>query len=109
MNILNHLTIRNLKLNKKRTIVTIIGIILSTALICSIAGFATSLMKSMKHQAILNTGDYHIAYLNVPDDELKYIKDNRYTDSFYQTSSLGYAKNNTIFFNIIIPFILFRF
>lgn len=92
MNILNHLTIKNLKLNKKRTIVTIIGIILSTALICSIAGFATSLMKSMKHQAILNTGDYHIAYLNVPDDELKYIKDNRYTDSFYQTSSLGYAK-----------------
>ena len=29
MNILNKLTIKNLKLNKKRTIVTIIGIILS--------------------------------------------------------------------------------
>ena len=32
MQILNRLTIRNLKLNKRRTIVTIIGIILATAL-----------------------------------------------------------------------------
>lgn len=92
MNILNHLTIKNLKLNKKRTIVTIVGIILSTALICAIAGFATSFMKSMKYRAILDTGDYHIAYLDVPEDEMKYIKDNRYTESFYQTNSLGYAK-----------------
>lgn len=92
MNVLNHLTIKNLKLNKKRTIVTIIGIILSTALICAIAGFATSLMKSMRYQAILDTGDYHIAYLDVPEDEIKYIKDHRYTDNYYQTSSLGYAK-----------------
>ena len=33
MNVLNNLTIKNLKLNKKRTIVTIIGIMLSVALI----------------------------------------------------------------------------
>lgn len=33
MSILNQLTITNLKLNKKRTAVTIIGIILATALI----------------------------------------------------------------------------
>ena len=33
MQILNRLTIRNLKLNKRRTIVTIIGIILATALL----------------------------------------------------------------------------
>ena len=39
MNILNKLTIKNLKLNKKRTIVTIIGIMLSTALICAVAGY----------------------------------------------------------------------
>lgn len=38
MNVLNNLTIKNLKLNKKRTIVTIIGIMLSVALICAVAG-----------------------------------------------------------------------
>ena len=37
MQILNRLTIRNLKLNKKRTIVTIIGIILATALLTAVA------------------------------------------------------------------------
>ena len=37
MSILNRLTIKNLRLNKKRTIVTIIGIILSTALMVGIA------------------------------------------------------------------------
>ena len=38
MNILNKLTKKNLLLNKKRTIVTIIGIMLSTALVCAVAG-----------------------------------------------------------------------
>ena len=36
MTILNKLSIKNLKLNKKRTIVSIIGIILSTALMVGI-------------------------------------------------------------------------
>ena len=37
MNILNRLTQKNLKLNKKRTIVTIVGIILSVALITALS------------------------------------------------------------------------
>ena len=36
MSILNDLTIKNLKLNKKRTIVTIVGIILSTSKISGV-------------------------------------------------------------------------
>ena len=36
MNVLNKLTKKNLLLNKKRTIVTIIGIMLSTALVCAL-------------------------------------------------------------------------
>ena len=40
MKILNKLTVKNLKLNKSRTIVTIIGIMLSCALIMVVAGMA---------------------------------------------------------------------
>ena len=40
MNVLNKLTKKNLLLNKKRTVVTIIGIMLSTALVCAVAGLA---------------------------------------------------------------------
>ena len=39
MYLLNKLTIKNLKLNKKRTIVTIIGIILSIALLTAVSSF----------------------------------------------------------------------
>ena len=45
MNILKKLTLKSLKLNKKRTLVTIIGIMLSTALICAVAGMITSVQK----------------------------------------------------------------
>ncbi len=91
MKFLKSLTIKNLLINKKRTIVTIIGIILSTALICAIAGMATSLQKSMIKKIVYETGDYHISFLGVPNEELKYIENNRLIDSYYVTSPLGYA------------------
>ena len=46
MNLLNKLTIKNLKLNKKRTIVTIIGIMLSVALITAVSGMFFSVKES---------------------------------------------------------------
>ena len=69
MNILNHFTIRNLKLNKKRTLVTIIGILLSTALICAVAGVACSFQESLIKKAIdrdvywtQKVGQYKLGY-----------------------------------------------
>ena len=47
MNLLNKLTLKSLKLNKKRTIVTIIGIILSTALIVAVSSLVTSARVSL--------------------------------------------------------------
>ena len=47
MNLLNKLTIKNLKLNKKRTVVTIIGIMLSVALITAVASMYASGIKSL--------------------------------------------------------------
>ena len=58
MNILNKLTIKNLKLNKKRTIVTIIGIILSVALICAVASMLVSFRKSMIKYTIEGKGNF---------------------------------------------------
>ena len=46
MNVLNKLTKKNLLLNKKRTVVTIIGIMLSTALVCAVAGLVTSAQQT---------------------------------------------------------------
>ena len=52
MSILNRLTIKNLRLNKKRTIVTIIGIILSTALMVGIGLLFSSFQDLMIRDTI---------------------------------------------------------
>ena len=52
MNVLKRLALKNLKMNKKRTISTIIGIILSTALICGTATLITSVQKTLIQNAI---------------------------------------------------------
>lgn len=62
MKLLNKLTITNLKLNKKRTIVTIIGIILSTALITGVATLVTSFRKSIINYAKETHGNYHYKF-----------------------------------------------
>ena len=63
MQILNRLTIRNLKLNKKRTIVTIIGIILATALLTAVAAMAVSLKESITLRAKKVDGDFIFSYM----------------------------------------------
>ena len=47
MNILNKLAITNLKLNKKRSIMTTIGIVLATALICAASNMFTSAQATL--------------------------------------------------------------
>jgi len=91
MNILNKLTVKNLKLNIKRTVVTIIGIILSTALICAVAGMVTSFRQTLINFAIYENGNHHITIHNVKKDEFKYFLNDRNVDSYYMFGRLGYA------------------
>ena len=92
MNILNKLTIKSLKLNKKRTIVTIIGIILSTALICAVAGMVSSVQQTLINNAIHDGGNQHITLYNVKNEDLKYYVNDRNVESYYLAQNLGYAK-----------------
>ncbi len=94
MNLLNKLTITNLKLNKKRTIVTIIGIILATALITAVAGMVTSFRQTLINWTIKTDGNYHYCFKNVPSEELKYIANNRNVKNYYLAQDMGYAKLN---------------
>ncbi len=50
MEILRQLSIKSLKLNKKRTISTIIGIILSVALICAVASMRNKFSKDISRK-----------------------------------------------------------
>ena len=59
MNVFNKVTLQSLKKNKTRTIVTIIGIILSAAMICAVTTFASSFMNYAKENTIYTDGNWH--------------------------------------------------
>lgn len=91
MKVLNELSVKDLKLNKKRSIVIIIGIILSTALICGVAGLITSFQNTFIDTAKDSQGNYHAIFYNVPKDELKYIEENRGVEDYYLSEEIGYS------------------
>lgn len=91
MNLLKKLTIKNLKLNKKRTIVTIIGIMLSVALVTAVATMYASGLKSLIVYEKYVKGDFHVEFMDVPSDDVKNIKNNNGVEDVYLTKEIGYA------------------
>lgn len=91
MSIFTKLTIRNLKLNKKRTIGTIVGIMLSVALICAVSGMVTSLRQSMISTTANNTGYYHLKLSKVTDDVVEKFKNNRDVKDVNVVNDVGYS------------------
>ena len=75
MKILNKLTIKHLLENKKRTIVTIIGIILSTALMCGIGLLFSTVLDNSIKMIKDETGDYY-ASINIPSSKIDFISKN---------------------------------
>lgn len=92
MDLLNKLTIKNLKLNKKRTIVTIIGIILSTALLTAVSSMFFSARASLIKFEISEKGNYHYSFFNVPKENIEDFKLNRKIEEISLVTNIGYAK-----------------
>lgn len=92
MNVLNKLAFKNLKLNKKRSIGTIIGIILSVALICAVAGLGSSLKETLVNNAIDETGYYHLETLDVTKDKVDQMKNNRDVKKILEIYHIGTSK-----------------
>ena len=96
MNILNKLTKRNLSLNKKRTTMTIIGILLSTALIVCVSGLVTSFQKTLLLDVIKSDGYYHVMIDDMKKSDLEALKENRDIKDIYYTRFVGYSPFNSV-------------
>ncbi len=92
MNILKKFSIRNLKLNKKRTISTVIGIILSVALICAVSTMVSSFQATLIENAVNETGYYHLKINNIESNDFNKLKSNRDIKEIYTLSEIGYGK-----------------
>ena len=96
MKLLNNMTIKNLKLNKKRTLVTIIGIVLSVALMTAVASLFMSFRETLISYEINLKGNYHYEFANVPASDLKYFEKNRMIEENSIVQNIGYAKLDNI-------------
>lgn len=95
MNILKNITYKNLQLNKRRNIVTIIGIILSVALITALSSLVVSFKESIINLEKHINGDFHYSFDGVQSNDLSIFENNRSVENFYKVGALGYAKIKT--------------
>ena len=75
MKVLTNLNLTNLRQNRSRTIMTIVGVALSVALILSMIGLATSLSWTERQEAIAEYGDIHVMYKDVPGNVVHVIEE----------------------------------
>ncbi|MGI5850761.1 MAG: ABC transporter permease, partial [Caldicoprobacterales bacterium] len=83
------ITYRYLKRQKKRTLLTVIGIILSVALITSIGTMVISARDMMIRNEIERNGDYHAIFQNTPNDKINNIRNYVGVENSALTSNIG--------------------
>lgn len=91
MNIVNKLTIRHLKQNKKRTLVTIIGVIISVAMVTAVATLFVSFLNMMQRHNIAGGGEWHVLYKDVNKEQINAIQNDEQTKSVVLSRDRGYA------------------
>lgn len=91
MNIVYKLAIRNLKQNKRRTLVTILGVIISVAMVTAVATLVFSFSDLMIRQTIADSGEWHVQYQDVTKEQLAAIQADEATQTVAITRDLGYA------------------
>ena len=92
MKLLNKLTLKNLRLNKVRTIVTIVGIMLSAALITVVSGMALSGRQTMIDAQKTWSGDYDVSLDIIDTAKIDEIRQNRNVENAYYKERLGFSK-----------------
>ena len=90
-NVLKKCCFRSQKENRKRTAVTIVGIVLATALITGVACILASFRASMIAYEKQQNGDYHYHFVEVGQENLKYFQNNINIEKYGLAENLGYA------------------
>ncbi len=91
MNVLKKCCYRSLKENRKRTFVTIVGIILATALLTAVACMVVSFRASMIAYEKAQNGDFHYLFSGVSSENLKYFQNNKNIEKIGLLEEVGYA------------------
>jgi len=88
---MNKVTLRALKKNRVRTIVTIIGIILSAAMITAVTTLIASMQNYMVNLSIAEEGNWHAAVHHVRYENYEKIRDFREVEKAALVRERGYS------------------
>ncbi|WP_099303776.1 ABC transporter permease [Bacillus sp. Marseille-P3800] len=105
MTIINKLTIRNLRENKKRTLVTLFGTIVSVAMIFAVATIGTSLMDLLQRNAASNSGEWHVSYSDVSGPEVEELRSFDRTGDLILHNRLGFVEEQAFLEETGKPFL----
>src|SRR5829696_2048684 len=103
VNILTTYTLQYLRLNRKRTAVTILGVILSAALICGVFLLGVSFQKVMIDHEIFMSGNWHAQFHGVFSPNAKYITENSAVQTAMLSAPLGVATDGS--HNTVRPYL----
>ena len=91
MNIISKTTLQWLRKNRTRTIVTIIGVILSASMIMAVTSFISSLQNYLLQMAIDTNGDWHAIYYDVDASFAQKINKDDKIKNTALVQNVGYA------------------
>ncbi len=92
MNVMGRFTLRSMKANRKWTAVTLIGIIISTAMLSAVSTFCASFSELMRNEAIADNGNWHAMISGVSVQDVPVFADAGFTDEISLTRDVGYAR-----------------
>ncbi len=92
MNIFKQFTNRSLKENKTRTIVTIVGIILSVAMFTATIEAFVTVQDYLINYAEMYNGKYHVGFYGVEYNDISKITEDERVEKYTYVQDIGYAE-----------------
>lgn len=92
MGVMSKITIRQMLLNKRRTTITIIGVIIAVAMFTAVSTLLGSFMDFGQQAAIANKGNYHVCYYDLSSEDLNTIQSDDNVKSYYAIHDEGLAQ-----------------
>ncbi len=92
MNIFNKVTLQSMRKSRTRTIVTIIGVVLSAGMITAVANFGVSLLNYMANGAAQKYGGWQVEFEDVNSSFVEKQASNGKVANIATFENIGYAK-----------------
>ena len=91
MNVFTKTTIKTLKKNKMRTLVTIIGIVLAAAMLTAVTTFISSLQNYMLRAVVAQMGNWHGAVYELSGEQMGELAGDERVEETAAVQEIGFA------------------